>query len=77
MCRHGHEDRADCLARARENQLFQQSTYSMEYDCPCDIPQDIVENNLAAACRVLDNPEKFPKASFSTLEKNALFLETL
>lgn len=45
-----------------------------------EVNWDLLRNNLEAANRVLDNPEKFPNADFNALEKKSeelfLFLAT-
>lgn len=45
-----------------------------------EVNWDLLRNNLEAANRVLDNPEKFPKADFNALDEKTeelfLFLAT-
>lgn len=50
MCRYGHEDHAECVAEGRKNELFKASSYSQEYDSPCDphsVSKDAIEKAVS------------------------------
>lgn len=47
-----------------------------QWDRMGDIDWNLLRNNLAAANRVLDNPEKFPHANFKYMELRADAIES-